>query len=108
MFGKFLNVKIIRIILNKCAIGFLTFANIVFPVPGGPCIRIFLYNPLFCLVFFVAMATSLNLPSSFGAKMMPDRASVSVFLRLLMVFMGCFKPSNTENLEVSLTSEGFP
>lgn len=36
-----------------------TLANMVFPVPGGPCIKIFLYIPLFFLVFLVAIATSL-------------------------------------------------
>jgi hypothetical protein len=38
----------------------VTFANIVFPVPGGPCIRIFLYIPRFRFVFFVAIAMSLK------------------------------------------------
>lgn len=35
-----------------------TFAKRVLPVPGGPYMRMFLYRPLFCLVFLVAMATS--------------------------------------------------
>lgn len=35
-----------------------TLANSVLPVPGGPYIRMFLYRPLFCLVFLVAMAMS--------------------------------------------------
>jgi hypothetical protein len=38
----------------------VTFANIVLPVPGGPCIRIFLYIPRFRFVFFVAIAMSLK------------------------------------------------
>lgn len=39
------------------SLGF-TLANRVFPVPGGPYMSRFLYRPLFCLVFLVAMATS--------------------------------------------------
>lgn len=35
-----------------------TLANSVLPVPGGPYMRMFLYRPLFCLVFLVAMAMS--------------------------------------------------
>lgn len=35
-----------------------TLAKRVLPVPGGPYMRMFLYRPLFCLVFLVAMATS--------------------------------------------------
>lgn len=39
---------------------FLTLANNVFPVPGGPYIKIFRYIPRFFLVFKVATATSLK------------------------------------------------
>jgi hypothetical protein len=42
----------------------VTFANIVLPVPGGPCIRIFLYIPRFRFVFFVAIAMSLKQDTS--------------------------------------------
>lgn len=35
-----------------------TLAKRVLPVPGGPYMRMFLYRPLFCLVFLVAMAMS--------------------------------------------------
>lgn len=44
----------------------LTFANRVLPVPGGPYMRMFLYRPLFCLVFLVAMAISRTRSSKDG------------------------------------------
>lgn len=44
----------------------LTFANRVLPVPGGPYMRMFLYRPLFCLVFLVAMAISRTRSSKEG------------------------------------------
>ena len=44
----------------------LTFENNVFPVPGGPCNNIFLYTPLFCFVFLVAIAMSRTLSSREG------------------------------------------
>lgn len=46
----------------------LTLANSVFPVPGGPYIRMFLYRPLFCLVFLVAMAMSRTRSSKEGCN----------------------------------------
>lgn len=45
-----------------------TLAKRVFPVPGGPYIRIFLYKLLFFFVFLVAMAMSLTRASSWGCK----------------------------------------
>lgn len=45
-----------------------TLAKSVFPVPGGPYIRIFLYRLLFFFVFLVAMAMSLTRASSCGCK----------------------------------------
>lgn len=48
--------------------GALTLANRVFPVPGGPCIRMFLYTLLFLLVFLVAMAMSRTRASRLGCQ----------------------------------------
>lgn len=45
-----------------------TLAKSVFPVPGGPYIRIFLYRLLFFFVFLVAMAMSLTRASNCGCK----------------------------------------
>ena len=43
-----------------------TFANIVFPVPGGPYIKMFWYNPPFRFVFIVDLATDLIFSSNWG------------------------------------------
>lgn len=44
----------------------VTLAKSVFPVPGGPYIRMFRYRPRFCLVFLVAMAMSRTRSSRVG------------------------------------------
>lgn len=85
-----------------------TFANIVFPVPGGPCIKMFLYIPLFCLVFLVAIAMSRNRSSNAGSKTTPESASVSLFLSFFSASMGCLRVSKNENLDVSRTKDGLP
>lgn len=63
------------------------------------------------MVFFVAIAISLNLFSKLGAKTTPANASDG-FLKFAMardiVRMGCLTASKRENLDVSFTSVGLP
>lgn len=46
----------------------VTLAKSVFPVPGGPYMRMFRYSPRFCRVFLVAMAMSRTRSSRDGCR----------------------------------------
>lgn len=70
--------------------------------------RILRYIPLLCFVFLVAIAISLSLSSTCGAKTTPDKASLGCALNLRKDSIGCFNVSRNENLDVSLTRDGLP
>lgn len=62
VFRALCNIHMVRILTV------FTLAKSVFPVPGGPYIRIFRYRLLFFFVFLVAMAISLTRASNCGCK----------------------------------------
>lgn len=70
-----------------------TLANRVLPVPGGPYMRMFLYRPLFCLVFLVAMATSRTRSSKEGWQ----RQTQVIRMQLVYVQAATSVCTHTEN-----------